>query len=468
MKKFSKIGKRVLAFFLVALMNINTYATTTANDGSSFVTKAEFDDMMTGFNIKMSEYQSALNAKIDNAISGYISKMSGSSTVEQENLAEKYATLLGIEYIYPVRELSLDKTVAHRYNYVNMFKYDYWSLYSKTAYAETTVRMRICQYYLFKNETTNVLPETADNRFKRIYLVGRNGKFAGAIRNINVTGTSYSYVDNLSNQYYGLGTNGDHSIKLKTSLPTVNKNTTTGLYDWSGFTIKTGVRIDSIKDNVDTINFTVANRKLGYQSDIGGYGYSYKTENELVSQICTFTHNSGKIIDYNDMDNQVLDCTASTSNKLKYVLCDYNASPTFNTRPVVDLTPHGTTLTSNDVYSYLAEECGATGYIYSGVPVFKSSLTGKATVTIELKNANLGNICIVDATNGFSNGVGITEGVPLTVDGTYKGTSWDTNNGDTGVHTMQFDCVLDKVYWIKYIPNANGPSYKISKIVVKA
>ena len=88
MKKFSKIGKRVLAFFLVALMNINTYATTTANDGSSFVTKAEFDDMMYDFNIKMNEYQSALNAKIDASISSYLAGMSAQSVLDLENYAK--------------------------------------------------------------------------------------------------------------------------------------------------------------------------------------------------------------------------------------------------------------------------------------------------------------------------------------------------------------------------------------------
>ena len=88
MKKFSKIGKRVLAFFLVALMNINTYATTTANDGSSFVTKAEFDDMMYDFNIKMNEYQSALNAKIDASISSYLAGMSAQSVIDLENYAK--------------------------------------------------------------------------------------------------------------------------------------------------------------------------------------------------------------------------------------------------------------------------------------------------------------------------------------------------------------------------------------------
>ena len=61
MKKFSKIGKRVLAFFLVALMNINTYAAIGANDGSAFVTKAEFDALVNTFNEQMDAYQNGIN-----------------------------------------------------------------------------------------------------------------------------------------------------------------------------------------------------------------------------------------------------------------------------------------------------------------------------------------------------------------------------------------------------------------------
>ena len=79
MKKFSKIGKRVLAFFLVALMNINTYAAVGANDGSAFVTKAEFDALIDTFNGQMDTYQSGLNTKIDGAVANYLAGLSSQS-----------------------------------------------------------------------------------------------------------------------------------------------------------------------------------------------------------------------------------------------------------------------------------------------------------------------------------------------------------------------------------------------------
>ena len=91
MKKFSKIGKRVFALFLVALMNINAYATSASNDGSAFVTKADFDDLVQEFNKQMDSYQAGLNAKIDNAISRYLAGASGTSQEKLENLHNQVA-----------------------------------------------------------------------------------------------------------------------------------------------------------------------------------------------------------------------------------------------------------------------------------------------------------------------------------------------------------------------------------------
>ena len=94
MKKFSKIGKRVLAFFLVALMNINSYAAVGANDGSAFVTKAEFDALVNTFNEQMDSYESSLVTKVDGAIANYLAGLSSSATYTQNiilNSLSKYS-----------------------------------------------------------------------------------------------------------------------------------------------------------------------------------------------------------------------------------------------------------------------------------------------------------------------------------------------------------------------------------------
>ena len=77
MRKLINIYKRNIALFAIVLMSINTFATNASNDGSSLVTKAEFDALTSEFNLQMDKYQSGLNAKIDNAIANYISGASG-------------------------------------------------------------------------------------------------------------------------------------------------------------------------------------------------------------------------------------------------------------------------------------------------------------------------------------------------------------------------------------------------------
>ena len=68
-----------MALFIVVLLNINSYAAVGANDGSAFVTKAEFDALVNTFNEQMDTYQSGLNAKIDGAIANYLAGLSSQS-----------------------------------------------------------------------------------------------------------------------------------------------------------------------------------------------------------------------------------------------------------------------------------------------------------------------------------------------------------------------------------------------------
>ena len=70
-----------MALFIVVLLNINSYAAVGANDGSAFVTKAEFDALVNTFNEQMDGYQSGLNSKIDGAIANYLAGLSSETTI---------------------------------------------------------------------------------------------------------------------------------------------------------------------------------------------------------------------------------------------------------------------------------------------------------------------------------------------------------------------------------------------------
>ena len=123
MKKFSKIGKRVLAFFLVALMNINSYAAVGANDGSAFVTKAEFDALVNTFNEQMDSYEDSLVSKIDGAIANYLAGRSGKSTTTKQLFFGSWKNVTSFNgdykptYVIPVMRAVFSAAFPNRYSW---------------------------------------------------------------------------------------------------------------------------------------------------------------------------------------------------------------------------------------------------------------------------------------------------------------------------------------------------------------
>ena len=74
MRKSTRIVKRTLALFLVVLMSINTLgALVSDNDGSAFITKAEFDSLKSDFQNQIDQYNTSIDSKIDGAIASYLS-----------------------------------------------------------------------------------------------------------------------------------------------------------------------------------------------------------------------------------------------------------------------------------------------------------------------------------------------------------------------------------------------------------
>ena len=100
MNKYVKYFKRIAALFIVVIMNVNAFATAAGNyDGTSIVTKAEFDTLMGMFNEKMDEYQTGLNAKIDQAVSKKKKKMSSVSTQNVTTGLDIVSNTSGLKFV---------------------------------------------------------------------------------------------------------------------------------------------------------------------------------------------------------------------------------------------------------------------------------------------------------------------------------------------------------------------------------
>ena len=79
--------KRILAVLIVLNISFNSYAAVGGNDGSAFVTKAEFDALVNTFNEQMDNYEASIVSKVDGAIANYLA---GRSTEVNTLLANYY------------------------------------------------------------------------------------------------------------------------------------------------------------------------------------------------------------------------------------------------------------------------------------------------------------------------------------------------------------------------------------------
>ena len=65
--------KRMVALSLVLLLSIDSFAAVVSdNDGSAFITKAEFDSLKNNFQSQIDQYNSSIDSKIDGAIASYL------------------------------------------------------------------------------------------------------------------------------------------------------------------------------------------------------------------------------------------------------------------------------------------------------------------------------------------------------------------------------------------------------------
>ena len=94
MRKSTKLLKRLVTLFLVVLMSINSFAAAVSeNDGSAFITKAEFDSLKNTFQTQINAYNSNISNKIDSAIAGYVAGIKVEKTAI--NLIERFEKTTG-------------------------------------------------------------------------------------------------------------------------------------------------------------------------------------------------------------------------------------------------------------------------------------------------------------------------------------------------------------------------------------
>ena len=85
--RLSRVFKRALVLFIIVIINFNSFsAVVSSNDGSAFITKAEFDALVNDFNSRIEDYEKSIDAKIDGAIAEYLAGLATTISVENKTL----------------------------------------------------------------------------------------------------------------------------------------------------------------------------------------------------------------------------------------------------------------------------------------------------------------------------------------------------------------------------------------------
>ena len=138
-----KINKKVTCLLFIFLLNINSFsAIVSDNDGSAFITKAEFDSLKNNFQSQLDSYNTSIDNKIDNAIASYLAGISVSRT--PINLWNEVLSINGGP-IWFLNELpgvgadaiNINKKITLRrqlnaygvWNWTESWKYDGWNAY---------------------------------------------------------------------------------------------------------------------------------------------------------------------------------------------------------------------------------------------------------------------------------------------------------------------------------------------------
>ena len=105
MRKGLKLIKKVIALFLVFIFCIESFAAIVSdNDGSAFVTKAEFETLKSDFADQIENYNASIDSKIDGAIASYLA---GIQLSKKETL---------IDYVTKMKDVDINSIYFYTYS----------------------------------------------------------------------------------------------------------------------------------------------------------------------------------------------------------------------------------------------------------------------------------------------------------------------------------------------------------------
>ena len=88
--KKTKFQKRLISLWLVLFLCIENFAAVVSdNDGSAFITKAEFDSLKNDFQSQIDQYNISIDSKIDGAIAAYLAGIKVDNKTTENDLNDE-------------------------------------------------------------------------------------------------------------------------------------------------------------------------------------------------------------------------------------------------------------------------------------------------------------------------------------------------------------------------------------------
>ena len=124
MNKGTRLIKRLVALFLVLLLSIESFAAVVSdNDGSAFITKAEFDSLKNNFQAQIDQYNTSIDSKIDGAIASYLAGITVEKNSNIDNTLYKIWNSNSIQFKYTTFDSRQDASKITVQGGVSGFKF---------------------------------------------------------------------------------------------------------------------------------------------------------------------------------------------------------------------------------------------------------------------------------------------------------------------------------------------------------
>ena len=436
-----------MALFIVAFMNINTYAAVGGNDGSAFVTKAEFDALVNTFNEQMDNYESNLKTRIDGQIANYLASISNEITIQVTPLVNRLQD--GGVYKFSVWN-DPGSNVTGRY-----------VTWRGSLGGQYDGRQDGCAWTF--SGTTNNQSET--NNHVRLF---QNDYMGYQV----YIGTAYPYLTTtwaLSGTVvlttYGAITFGTSASGVRSHTRTAPDNNiaTTGAKNY----IQSTFSSSSWGTKYNRLTHEVAWKQI--KANVTDY---YSLSANAISATATAFFRDEYRYTNDGVTTANLNLSTNGSNVMQWT--NTTQQPTGAAQWRETALPYWIVKTENlawsSLYNYLLVSAGYPMKLYEGIPFFTSSMDGLATITLNLGYGNddtqYADFAI--SSQKFTNAVIRSANVSDKMLAVYR--AYDASTGGNpktmtdvsvarvrcgDIITITMEIEKDKMYYIKLMPRAN-------------